>query len=141
LHTTIVSHALDGNFHGILLYDKSTRGERRKAEELVDQLVMDAIDMEGTCTGEHGVGMVKKDFLVAELGLETVETMRRIKLALDPLEILNPGMPFQSYHISNAMANVGRESNTVIAILGPTTQNVTKRRYGEFTNLKPQVDI
>ena len=91
LYTSIVSHALDGNFHGIILYDKSTPGERRKAEELVHQLVLDAIDMEGTCTGEHGVGMVKKDFLVAELGLETVETMRRLKLALDPLEILNPG--------------------------------------------------
>lgn len=62
------------------LYDKSTPGDRRKAEELVHEMVDTAIEMEGTCTGEHGVGMVKKEYLVAELGLETVETMRRIKV-------------------------------------------------------------
>ena len=73
----------------IRLYDKSTPGERRKAEQLVHEMVENAIEMEGTCTGgtlpnstnpEHGVGMVKKEYLVAELGLETVEAMRRIKV-------------------------------------------------------------
>ena len=76
------------------MYDKSVKGERRKAEELVHSMVDTAIEMEGTCTGgafilyrahlEHGVGMVKKEYLVQELGLETVELMRRIKVHVHP---------------------------------------------------------
>ena len=72
------------------MYDKTAKGERRKAEDLVHEMVDTALEMEGTCTGgitlqpqanpEHGVGMVKKSYLVQELGLETVETMRRIKV-------------------------------------------------------------
>jgi FAD/FMN-containing dehydrogenase len=83
------------------LYDKSTPGERRKAEHLVHEMVDNAIEMEGTCTGgtspdhtnpEHGVGMVKKEYLVAELGLETVETMRRIKVCNCRHQV-NPSSP------------------------------------------------
>jgi len=65
---------------------------------LVHSMVDRALEMEGTCTGEHGVGMVKKEYLVQELGLEAVELMRRIKLALDPLELLNPDKVVPAWH-------------------------------------------
>ena len=64
-----------------------------EAERLNDRLVMRALAMDGTCTGEHGVGLGKQKFLLAEHG-EAVAVMRQIKQALDPLNILNPGKIF-----------------------------------------------
>ncbi|KAI9805984.1 MAG: hypothetical protein M1825_000598 [Sarcosagium campestre] len=86
LLATIVGHVGDGNFHSILLFNDA---ERKTAEAVVHRMVKRAIDMEGTVTGEHGVGLVKRDYLNEELGENTVDTMRKIKLALDPLCILN----------------------------------------------------
>ena len=63
--------------------------ERSIAEDLVHRLVKRAIEMEGTVTGEHGVGMIKRDYLAHELGQDTVDAMRSIKLAFDPLCLLN----------------------------------------------------
>jgi len=83
---SIVGHVGDGNFHTILLYNDS---ERQKAEELVHRMVKRAIEMEGTATGEHGVGLVKRDYLEHEVGRATVDLMRRMKAALDPLCLLN----------------------------------------------------
>lgn len=84
---TIVGHVGDGNFHAFVLYNDHNK---TVAEGVVHRLVERAIEMEGTCTGEHGVGMVKRPYLLSELGDETIDTMRRIKLALDPLRLLNP---------------------------------------------------
>ncbi|KAK9238631.1 mitochondrial D-lactate dehydrogenase [Lipomyces kononenkoae] len=83
---TIVGHVGDGNFHAFILYNDANK---RTAEGVVHRLVERAITMEGTCTGEHGVGMVKRPYLETELGTETVDMMRRIKMALDPLGLLN----------------------------------------------------
>ncbi|KAH7320017.1 hypothetical protein B0I35DRAFT_450984 [Stachybotrys elegans] len=83
---SIVGHVGDGNFHTILLYNDK---QRYKAETLVHKMVKRAVEMEGTVTGEHGVGLVKRDYLPHELGETTVDTMRQIKKALDPLLLLN----------------------------------------------------
>lgn len=83
---SIVGHVGDGNFHAILLYNES---ERSIADGLVHRMVKRAIEMEGTATGEHGVGMVKRDYLEHELGKTTVDAMRMLKKAFDPLCLLN----------------------------------------------------
>ncbi|RMZ92165.1 hypothetical protein DV736_g634, partial [Chaetothyriales sp. CBS 134916] len=84
---TILGHVGDGNFHSILLYNDS---EKQKAEDVVHRMINRAIAMEGTVTGEHGVGLKKREYLVDELGQNTIDTMRKVKQALDPLGILNP---------------------------------------------------
>ncbi|KAI1772652.1 hypothetical protein F4818DRAFT_134789 [Hypoxylon cercidicola] len=86
MYGTIVGHVGDGNFHIILL---SNDEQRHAAEELVHRMVKRAVELEGTVTGEHGVGLVKRDYLPHELGESTVDTMRKIKQALDPLSLLN----------------------------------------------------
>ncbi|KAK1752545.1 mitochondrial D-lactate dehydrogenase 1 [Echria macrotheca] len=83
---SIVGHVGDGNFHLILLYNDAERG---LAEDCVHRMVKRAVEMEGTVTGEHGVGLVKRDYLPHELGESTVDAMRKLKLAFDPLCILN----------------------------------------------------
>ncbi|KAI8963665.1 D-lactate dehydrogenase mitochondrial precursor [Daldinia sp. FL1419] len=88
MYGTIVGHVGDGNFHIILL---SNPEQRDAAEELVHRMVKRAVELEGTVTGEHGVGLVKRDYLPHELGESTVDTMRKIKQALDPLGLLNAG--------------------------------------------------
>ena len=86
----IVGHVGDGNFHVLVLMDMDDPAEVARAEEFVSRLNMRAIAMEGTCTGEHGIGQGKMRFLEHELG-RAVDYMRAIKAALDPLGILNPG--------------------------------------------------
>ncbi|KAK9474161.1 glycolate oxidase [Dipodascopsis tothii] len=83
---TLVGHVGDGNFHAFILYNDATRAA---AEGVVHRLVENALAMEGTCTGEHGVGLVKRPYLEAELGPAAIDTMRSLKLALDPLCLLN----------------------------------------------------
>jgi D-lactate dehydrogenase (cytochrome) len=86
----IVGHVGDGNFHVAFLIDPDEPAEIAEAERLNERLVHRALAMEGTCTGEHGVGYGKIEFLVAEHG-EAVGVMRAIKLALDPKNLMNPG--------------------------------------------------
>ncbi|MEP6018371.1 MAG: FAD-linked oxidase C-terminal domain-containing protein [Paracoccaceae bacterium] len=89
----IVGHVGDGNFHASLLVDKSDADEVERAEEFIGWLSNLAISMDGTCTGEHGIGQGKMSYLVKELGAAT-EFMAAIKQAMDPLNILNPGKVF-----------------------------------------------
>ncbi|MGZ2256702.1 FAD-binding oxidoreductase [Roseobacter sp. A03A-229] len=86
----IVGHAGDGNFHVSPLVDMSNADEVEKAAGFVSWLNELAISMDGTCTGEHGIGQGKRPYLVKELGGAT-EVMGAIKVALDPQNILNPG--------------------------------------------------
>ena len=86
----IVGHVGDGNFHLVYLLDPSDPEDRRKADALNDRMVSRALALGGTCTGEHGIGMGKMDFLIAEHG-EAVALMRHIKKALDPQNLMNPG--------------------------------------------------
>ena len=86
----IAGHVGDGNFHLCLVVDPDDQDERDRAEALHERMVMRALSMGGTCTGEHGIGYGKLDFLVAEHG-EAVSVMRSLKQALDPDNIMNPG--------------------------------------------------
>lgn len=86
----IVGHVGDGNFHLLLLLDTDDASEMQRAEDFMDRLVKRAIAMEGTCTGEHGIGQGKMKYLAMELG-EAVDFMRIVKKAIDPDNIMNPG--------------------------------------------------
>ncbi|HJN04549.1 MAG TPA: FAD-linked oxidase C-terminal domain-containing protein, partial [Alphaproteobacteria bacterium] len=86
----IVGHVGDGNFHLAFVVDAENADELAEAKALNERLVMRALAMDGTCTGEHGVGHGKIDFLVAEHG-EAIAVMRTLKTALDPQNIMNPG--------------------------------------------------
>jgi D-lactate dehydrogenase (cytochrome) len=88
---SIIGHVGDGNFHVQMLVDPHNDDEVAKAEGVNSRMVSRAIAMDGTCTGEHGVGLHKMDFLVEEHGEGAIATMRAIKHALDPKNILNPG--------------------------------------------------
>ena len=90
----LVGHVGDGNFHMGYLIDPNNAQERDTAERLNHTLVHRALALGGTCTGEHGVGLHKMDFLVSETGNGAVDMMRSIKRALDPHNILNPGKIF-----------------------------------------------
>ncbi|GAA5925907.1 hypothetical protein JCM1841_004036 [Sporobolomyces salmonicolor] len=85
----IVSHAGDGNFHALLLF--SNDEELKKVEQLVHNMVERAQRLDGTATGEHGVGIGKKAYVENELGAGTVELLRSIKQTMDPQNIMNPG--------------------------------------------------
>ncbi|KKZ65861.1 D-lactate dehydrogenase (cytochrome) [[Emmonsia] crescens] len=82
----ICGHVGDGNFHAILLFNNA---EREAVEGVIHRMVKRAVEMEGTVTGEHGVGLIKRDYLAHELGESTVDAMRRLKQAFDPLSLLN----------------------------------------------------
>jgi D-lactate dehydrogenase (cytochrome) len=90
----LVGHVGDGNFHFGYILDPNDPNERLIAEDLNHKLVSRALSLEGTCTGEHGVGLHKMDFLVTEAGAGAVAMMRTIKQALDPHNIMNPGKIF-----------------------------------------------
>lgn len=86
----IVGHVGDGNFHVLVLLDENNPAEVEAAEAFVSRLNMRALAMDGTCTGEHGIGQRKQKYLVHEMG-DGVDYMRAIKQALDPQNIMNPG--------------------------------------------------
>ena len=90
----LVGHVGDGNFHFGYMIDPDDAAERAKGEDLSHRLVARALEMGGTCTGEHGIGVHKMDFLLQETGAGAVDMMRAIKRALDPRNILNPGKIF-----------------------------------------------
>ncbi len=90
----IVGHVGDGNFHVQMLVDADNHAEVEQAEALNARLVRRALAMDGTCTGEHGVGLHKQGFLLDELGAAPVELMRQIKHAMDPHNLMNPGKIF-----------------------------------------------
>ena len=90
LASPFIGHAGDGNFHMSIIANYDDEAENKLAHDIHDRLVHRAQDMEGTCTGEHGIGAGKIDYLEEELG-GAVDVMRAIKRALDPDNIMNPG--------------------------------------------------
>ena len=89
----IVSHAGDGNFHVALLIDKNNKTELEKLDKFLVRISERAIRMDGTCTGEHGVGQGKRKYMLKELG-NAVNVMKSVKQAFDPHKIMNPGKLF-----------------------------------------------
>jgi D-lactate dehydrogenase (cytochrome) len=94
LMAPLVGHVGDGNFHLLLMIDQSDADEVRRAHSFLERLAERALAMDGTCTGEHGIGQGKMKYLPAEHGEPTLDVMRAIKRALDPLDIMNPGKIF-----------------------------------------------
>ena len=89
----IVGHVGAGNFHTFILIDPKSNEDILEAEALHKKIAERAIAMDGTCTGEHGIGIGKRELLIKELG-KSVSLMRTIKDALDPHGIFNPGKLF-----------------------------------------------
>ncbi|KAK6205646.1 uncharacterized protein RJT21DRAFT_118165 [Scheffersomyces amazonensis] len=88
----ILAHAGDGNFHADLYYKPE---DKAKCEAVIKQMIKIGLDNEGTCTGEHGVGNAKRNYLAIELGDDAISLMRKLKMALDPKRILNPDKIFK----------------------------------------------
>jgi D-lactate dehydrogenase (cytochrome) len=87
-------HAGDGNVHYTVMVDEDDEGMLAAGEEIYDAVVRRAIELGGTCTGEHGIGLGKRQYLELEHGEAAVEMMRRMKRAFDPNDVLNPGKVF-----------------------------------------------
>ncbi|EMC97861.1 hypothetical protein BAUCODRAFT_31863 [Baudoinia panamericana UAMH 10762] len=94
LFASALGHVGDGNFHTSIMYDRNNPEERKKVEDCVHRMVDRALEMEGTCTGEHGIGLGKKGSLLQELGVDTIDVMRKLKASVDPYWIMNPGKVF-----------------------------------------------
>ena len=93
LNAAVIGHVGDGNFHVLVLMDKQNDDEMARAKEFINRMSERAIKMGGTCTGEHGIGQGKINYMPIEHG-ESLDCMRAIKTALDPKHILNPGKVF-----------------------------------------------
>ena len=91
IYGPLVGHVGDGNFHVLLTADPNDHEAIERLEQFHARLVQRALSLEGTCTGEHGIGVGKIDYLISELGSEAVNVMAMIKAALDPNCIMNPG--------------------------------------------------
>ncbi|CAI7574431.1 unnamed protein product [Penicillium pancosmium] len=94
LFASILGHIGDGNFHSSIMYNRNDPAEKERVEKVVYDMVDRALEMEGSCTGEHGIGLGKKGSLRKEVGEETIEIMRSVKRSLDPRWLLNPGKIF-----------------------------------------------
>jgi D-lactate dehydrogenase (cytochrome) len=90
IYGPIIGHVGDGNFHVVLFCDRSDAAEVKRVKAVYERLINRALAMGGTCTGEHGIGSGKREYLALEHG-NGLDVMRAIKAALDPLNILNPG--------------------------------------------------
>ncbi|KAJ4172100.1 D-lactate ferricytochrome c oxidoreductase [Fusarium falciforme] len=94
LKACVKGHIGDSNFHENITYKKTDPQEAERAKMAVKTMVKRALEMEGTCTGEHGVGIGKKDALLQEVGQDTIQVMKLLKGVLDPYWIMNPGKVF-----------------------------------------------
>ncbi|MFC9912642.1 FAD-binding oxidoreductase [Streptomyces sp. NPDC127197] len=90
----VVAHAGDGNTHPTVCFDAQNPDESRRARESFDEIMALGLELGGTITGEHGVGVLKKEWLAREIGPVGVEMQRAVKQVFDPLGILNPGKLF-----------------------------------------------
>jgi len=96
LTITVVGHAGDGNMHPTVIYDQSSADETRRAHQAFGEILEVGLRLGGTITGEHGVGKIKQDWLAREVGPVGLDVHRRIKAALDPDNLFNPGSMFNA---------------------------------------------
>lgn len=96
----IFGHVGDGNFHALILVDPDNAAEVERAETVAHRLAERAISMQGSCTGEHGIGLTKQHFMAVEHGVNAVDVMLAIKTALDPKQLMNPGKIFPRGQLS-----------------------------------------
>ncbi|KAL4901262.1 hypothetical protein BDW74DRAFT_170220 [Aspergillus multicolor] len=94
LFSSVLGHVGDGNFHQAVMYDPANAAQAQAVRECVRKMVHRALEMEGTVSGEHGIGLGKKECLLEELGPETVAVMCALKKSLDPHFLMNPGKVF-----------------------------------------------
>jgi glycolate oxidase len=94
LPIVIFGHAGDGNLHPNILFDKRDAEQWGRVEAMVSEIFSASLELGGTLSGEHGVGALKRPYMPRALGLVSIEVQKRIKQALDPLNILNPGKVF-----------------------------------------------
>ena len=94
LPVPVYGHVGDGNLHPTILCDKTDKEEMLRVRDAAREIFEAAIDLGGTLSGEHGIGMLKKQFMELDLGVDALELMRKIKNAIDPLGIMNPGKIF-----------------------------------------------
>jgi glycolate oxidase len=94
LRVANVFHAGDGNLHPLILYNSANEGDLHKAEEMGAEIIKACIDMGGSLTGEHGIGLEKRDFLPLMYTDDDLEAMRKVKKVFDPDGLLNPGKIF-----------------------------------------------
>lgn len=97
MEAPLMGHAGDGNFHSVILYDPNKAGEFERAKELAIEMGRVAIELEGTVTGEHGVGRGKMDLIEEQFDAMTLNTMYTIKRALDPKNLFNPDKVFKAH--------------------------------------------
>jgi glycolate oxidase len=94
VHLVVFGHAGDGNLHPNIIADKRDHEEMRRVEQAVEEIFQTAIELGGTLSGEHGIGTMKAPFMELELGEDGLDMMKRIKIAWDPHNIMNPGKIF-----------------------------------------------
>lgn len=94
LRVANVFHAGDGNLHPLMLYDSRNEGELRKAEEMGSEIIRACIEMGGSLTGEHGIGLEKRDYMPIMYTDDDLEAMAKVKKVFDPDGLLNPGKIF-----------------------------------------------
>jgi len=87
----VLGHAGDGNMHPTVVFDETDPEQARRAQVAFDRIMEVGLELGGTITGEHGVGVLKRDWLAQEIGPVAIDVHRAIKAALDPENILNPG--------------------------------------------------
>ena len=93
----VIAHAGDGNTHPLIVFDPADPDDGRAGPAAFDEVMELALALGGTITGEHGVGRLKRPWLADQLGPDVMELTRRIKDALDPQGILNPGAGFENF--------------------------------------------
>ena len=88
---SVIAHAGDGNTHPLIMYNPADAAMTQRAQTAFGEIMDLAVGLGGTITGEHGVGRLKRPWLAGQLGTDAMALNRRIKDALDPIGILNPG--------------------------------------------------
>ena len=91
-----VFHAGDGNLHPLILYDGREAGALQRAEALAGRILRMCVEMGGSITGEHGIGVEKRDYLADMFSADEIDCLKRLRAAFDPLGIANPGKMFPS---------------------------------------------